>query len=170
MKGKPVPSSNIFNALESLIQFLLKQGNCTILSGKNIKSFDCHVLLHAIEACGKMESFKFCVAGFVDTCTKLLFHSQFPGLSSYAQQDLVTSFVKTDYPAHDALQDVIYLQTFVCSVDVCDESRRKAAFSVSSAIYSHVSLKFSSLNLPSLQGLIDSKILTKSMGKKNGHQ
>ena len=163
-KGKPVPSSDISNALESLIQFLLKQGNCTILSGHNIKSFDCHVLLHAIEACGKMESFKSCVAGFVDT--KLLFRSQFPGLSSYAQQDLLTSFIKSDYPAHDALQDVIYLQTLVCSVDVCDESRRKAAFSVSSAIYSHDSLKFSSLNLPLLQGLIDSKIITMSMGKK----
>lgn len=36
----------------------------------------------------------------------------------------------------------------------------------SSAIYSHDSLKFSSLNLPSLQGLIDSKIITKSMVKK----
>ena len=80
-----------------------------------------------------MESFKSCVAGFEDT--KPLFRSQFPGLSSYAQQDLVTSFIKSDYPAHDALQDVIYLQTLVCSVDVCDESRRKAAFPASSAIY-----------------------------------
>ncbi|XP_062596747.1 uncharacterized protein LOC134258225 [Saccostrea cucullata] len=163
-RGKPVQSSNISDALESFMQFISKQGNGTILCGHNIKSFDCHVLFHALEASGKLEDFETIVPGFFDT--KLLFQSQFPGLPSYTQQALVASFLECEYPAHDALQDVIYLQRLVSSIEICEENKRKASISVSSAIFSHQSLKVLAANLPSLQGLVSDKIITMSMGKK----
>lgn len=103
-RGIPVHSSNLSFALESLVEFISRQGKCAVLSGHNIKSYDCHVLFNALEAVGKIDTFKDRVAGFVDT--KLLFRSQFPGLSSYTQQDLVSSLLHCDYAAHDALQDL----------------------------------------------------------------
>lgn len=110
-RGKPVHSSNLFFALESFFGFISRQEKCAILSGHNIKSYHCYVLFNALEAFGKIDTFKDHAAGFVDT--KLLFMSQFQGLPSYTQQALVSSFLHCDNAAHDALQDVMFLQRLV---------------------------------------------------------
>lgn len=163
-RGKPVHSSNLSSALESFVEFISRQGKCAILSGHNIKSYDCHVLFNALEAVGKMDTFKDHVAGFVDT--KLLFRSQFPGLPSYSQQALVSSFLHCDYAAHDALQDVVFLQRLVRLVNFDEHNRLKASFSLPCATFSHESLRVTAHNLPSLQGLVNEKIITKCMGTK----
>lgn len=122
-RGIPVNSSNLSFALESFVEFISRKGKCAVLSGHNIKSYDCHVLFNALEAVGKTDTFKDHVAGIVDT--KHLFRSQFPGLSSYTQQALVSSFLHCDYAAHDALQDVTFLQRLVRLVDFDEHNRLK---------------------------------------------
>eukprot|EP00105_Crassostrea_gigas_P043178 XP_019927326.1 PREDICTED: uncharacterized protein LOC105339156 [Crassostrea gigas] len=163
-RGKPVHSSNLSFALESFVEFISRQRKWAVLSGHNIKSYDCHVLFNALEAVPKMDTFKDHVAGFVDT--KLLFRSQFPGLPSYSQQALVSSFLHCDYAAHDALQDVVFLQRLVRLVNFDEHNRLKASFSLPCATFSHESLRVTAHNLPSLQGLVNEKIITKCMGRK----
>lgn len=70
------------------------------------------------------------------------------------------------YPAHDALHDVIHLQKLVNSLEFDTEDRKKATFSTQRAIYSIESVLISSLNLPSLQPLVDKKIISVTMSKK----
>nr|XP_034328683.1 uncharacterized protein LOC105337269 isoform X1 [Crassostrea gigas] len=163
-RGKSVHSSNLSFALESFVEFISRQGKCAILSGHNIKSYDCHVLFNALEAVGKMDTFKDHVAGFIDT--KLLFRSQFPGLPSYSQQALVSSFLHCDYAAHDALQDVVFLRKLVRLVNFDEHYKLKASFSLPCATFSHESLRERAHNLPSLQGLVNEKIITINMGRK----
>ena len=162
--GKFVESSNITSALDAFIDFLSTIGSGICLYGHNVKSYDCHILFNALEAVGKIKKFNTLVSGFLDT--KLLFRSQHPGLSSYTQQSLVTFFLQQEYSAHNAMEDVSILQKLFVSHTIKEESKKKAFFSVASALFSHESLKVAEANLPSLQNLVKEKVLSKTMCKK----
>ncbi|XP_033762241.1 transcription intermediary factor 1-beta-like [Pecten maximus] len=91
-----------------------------------------------------------------------------PGLSSYSQPNLFKLITKSNYKAHDAVQDVISLQKLVreSKLEISDESYANATFSVDSAKESHGYAKRVRVNLPSLKGLVGRKILSGAMARK----
>lgn len=165
-KGQPVEAVSIGAALDNLIQFIKKQNPPVVLAGHNIKTFDCYVLMNALELTGKLEAFLENVSGFFDT--KLLFKSAIPGLSSYSQPDLVVYIMGTQYSAHDAVEDVVALQQLVIgsNVDISDKKFDMSTFSIEYLQQSHVHCKRVQKNLPSLLPLIKSKALSEAMARK----
>lgn len=151
-KDQPVEAVSIGAALDNLIQFIKKQNPPVVLAGHNIKTFDCYVLMNALELTGKLEAFFENVSGFFDT--KLPFKSAIPGLSSYSQPDLVVYIMGTQYSAHDAVEDVVALQQLVIGSNV--EYLQQ----------SHVHCKRVRKNLPSLLPLIKSKAVSEAMARK----
>ncbi|XP_033758265.1 uncharacterized protein LOC117340610 [Pecten maximus] len=165
-KGHPVNSVSISVAIQHFITYLKKQTPPVFLVGHNIKIFDCPLLLNALETVGKTDEFLECVSGFLDT--KLLFKIGMPGLSSYSQPNLFKLITKSNYEAHDAVQDVISLQKLVreSKLEISDESYANATFSVDSAKESHGYAKRVRVNLPSLKGLVGRKISSGAMARK----
>ncbi|XP_076102946.1 uncharacterized protein LOC143072050 [Mytilus galloprovincialis] len=66
-QGKVVESSTISTALDGFLEFLKAAGHNIYLTGHNIKTFDCHILINTLKSVGKTEELKKCVEGFVDT-------------------------------------------------------------------------------------------------------
>lgn len=91
--------------------FLEQFGKKLILFGHNIQSFDCPVLMHALQVCNKVSEFTEVVDGFVDTLK--LFNFVKPGLSSYRQENLCECLSGIVYTAHNAIGDVSALKTLV---------------------------------------------------------
>ncbi|XP_061186114.1 uncharacterized protein LOC133195733 [Saccostrea echinata] len=153
-------------AVDSILDFFSKFQSKVVLIGHNVKSFDCHLFLNAVEACGKTDEFSKCIAGFIDT--KLLFRIFDSELKSYSQSELFKYYLSLDYSAHNALDDVRALQKLVNSVgiDVTSSLYSAASFTFSNAVEN---LKYSSevhKNAPSLEHLVREKILSKSMANK----
>ena len=94
-----------------------QQNPPVVLSGHNIKSFDCPLLMNALESTGKTAEILQCISGFLNT-KKLLFRNAFSGLSSYSLSELITYVTGSDYGAHDALEDVLALQRLVKDSDI----------------------------------------------------
>lgn len=69
--GNEVNAVKLSAAVDALLNFFMKFQSKVVLIGHNIKSFDCHLLLNALESCSKTDAFLHCIAGFVDT--RLLF-------------------------------------------------------------------------------------------------
>lgn len=57
---RKVNAISISSALESFLSFIEKQA-CVILVGHNIKSFDVHVLFHALDSCSLLDRMAHCV-------------------------------------------------------------------------------------------------------------
>lgn len=165
--GHLIDSVSVSKALEDLIAFLKQYPPPLYLVGHNIKTFDCPLLMNALESVGKQEEFLGCVSGFLDT--KILFRTGMPGLKSYSQPNLVKHVTgSSDYNAHDALADVLSLQTLVLEskLNVFDSAYENATFSTEYVKEMHRYSKRVRANLPSLQPLIDRKILSESMARK----
>lgn len=88
-------------AADALLNFFMKFQSKVVLIGHNIKSFDCHLLLNALESCSKTDAFLHCIAGFVDT--RLLFKMFNPNLKSFSQNSLFEQFVFSKYNAHEGI-------------------------------------------------------------------
>lgn len=108
VNGVEVQSCSKFEALSEFIKFLQLQPGQIILAGHNSFRFDAPRLIKALEDVQLFDSFCSCVVGFVDTL--ILFRSKWPNMTNYKQETLVLSLLHVNYNAHDALQDVVYLQ------------------------------------------------------------
>ena len=80
-KDMPVLAISVSQALREFFYFI--GDSPVILSGHNIKTYDCHVLLN-VKSCGMLRLFESKVAGFLDTLS--LFRSRMG--PSYKQEKL----------------------------------------------------------------------------------
>ncbi|VDI14931.1 Hypothetical predicted protein [Mytilus galloprovincialis] len=134
-QGKVVESSTISTALDGFLEFLKAAGHNIYLTGHNIKTFDCHILINTLKSVGKTEELKKCVEGFVDT--RLLFKINNPDLKSFSQVNLIKTLMNCSYDAHDALEDVIYLQKLLdfTNIRIADPKFSTATFTVQTAYF-----------------------------------
>ncbi|XP_065944826.1 uncharacterized protein [Magallana gigas] len=161
---KEVNAISLIAALDSFLKFLEKYNSGVILVGHNIKSFDCPVLFRALESCSLLSKFSSKVNGFLDT--KLLFRISHPNLTSYSQQSLVARLLGCTYGAHNALEDILALQKLVDKVDLSDGKYKNATFSICYALNALLYQKEVDKNFPSLQILVEKKVLSLCMAKK----
>lgn len=164
--GVEVKAVKLSAAVDALLNFFMKFQSKVVLIGHNIKSFDCHLLLNALESCSKTDAFLHCIAGFVDT--KLLFKIFKPNLKSFSQKSLFEQFVFSNYNAHDALEDVLALRTLVQTVDIDVASAQflSASFTFSNALGNYLYCLQIQQNLPSLEHLVEERVISKNMAKK----
>lgn len=159
-----VESLNISEALDAFLEFINKTNN-NLLIGHNIQSYDCPVLMNALDSCGKLQLFFKNVIGFMDTLK--LIKLSCPEEKSYSQVSLVSNIMGESYDAHDALEDVSSLQKLVKHLDPKFETAAiaKSTFSPEYSLSSHAYSKQVGNNLPSLQNLIERKIISKSIAR-----
>lgn len=164
--SKEVEGKTIQHALDSFLTFLCKSSKKVLLVGHNIQLFDCPVLFNALNSCGKMEDFSKVVVGFLDTLK--LFKLMKPGLPSYQQEFLCKTFANTEYDAHDARYDVKALDVLFENQGISFESTdaKVSSRTFNSARSSYDYFKTRQINLPSLQPLIDQKVISVGMGRK----
>ncbi|CAG2246293.1 Ficolin-2,Fibrinogen-like protein A [Mytilus edulis] len=153
-------------ALDGFLEFLKAAGHNIYLTGHNIKTFDCHILINTLKSVGKTEELKKCVEGFVDT--RLLFKINNPDLKSFSQVNLIKTLMNCSYDAHDALEDVIYLQKLLdfTNIRIADPKFSTATFTVQTAYFSHDQIILTKLNLPSLREFIDQKVISIGIAHK----
>lgn len=166
--GKAVKAVSIQEALQDLISFLgnLPSKKPKILVGHNIKSYDCPILMNALRNCNIEDRFEEKVIGFLDTMK--LFRLSFPSQKSYSQQHLSKVLLAEDftYEAHNALEDVKTLNKIVNLPSVSSINKPSCEFSVD---YVTKSIDYNSVvkrNMPSLQVLVNRKIITAGMARK----
>ena len=109
-----------------------------------------------------MNELKDVVMGFADT---LPFFRKNHEFSNYKQETIVTELLGRDYNAHNVVHDAEMLSK------VCDRSQHKEqlkmfTFSVTDTLIGIEAHERLCSNLPSLQILVDEKIISKSMAKK----
>jgi DNA polymerase III epsilon subunit-like protein len=166
-KGKPVSSLSIKDALQSFIGYLESHPAQVILIGHNIKVFDCHVLMNALQSCHLQTQFCASTAGYLDTL--LLFKLIKPGLESYTQVNLAKSLLGEDqcqYEAHNAFHDVRALQLIVESQSVSPEAKMKATFGHK---YVLDALQYSNdinINIGSFDILVKQKVISHCIARK----
>nr|XP_034331420.1 uncharacterized protein LOC117680512 isoform X2 [Crassostrea gigas] len=160
---RKVNAISISSALESFLSFIEKQA-CVILVGHNIKSFDVHVLFHALDSCSLLDRMAHCVQGFLDT--KYLFKLVHPSLCSYRQQHLSDVLLQCTYNAHDAVEDVLMLKRLFDTVQFCDDEHSCTTCTFQYALSAYCYQKVVKRNIPSLQCLVDKNVLSAGMAKK----
>lgn len=164
--GKRVDSKSISTAVDMLLDFCQTFQKKIILVGHNVESFDSPILMYALDRCKKLESFTNIVDGFLDTLK--FFRIERPGFSSYRQEYLCKNLAGIDYDAHDALSDVLSLQSLINFLNIGLENvnARTASLTSVSAVDFYRYSNVVQSNLPSLQPLIGQKIISCPIAKK----
>lgn len=122
--------------------------------------------MHALINCNLVEEFHERVIGYMDT--RKLFRMSFPSLKSFSQVNLSKDLLGPEftYAAHNALEDVRTLKKLVCLPSVLEEHKQLCEFS---ADYILESVEFNARvkkNLPSLQILINLKVVSAGIARK----
>lgn len=164
--NKEVEGKTIRDALNSVLSFLCECKKKVLIVGHSIQLFDSPVLFNALDSCGKMDDFSKVVIGFHDTLK--LFKLMKPGLPSYQQEFLCKTVANTEYDAHDARCDVNALSVLLDNLSFSFESNntKVSSLTFNSARSSYDYFKRRGINLPSLQPLIDQKIISVGIGRK----
>lgn len=108
LRGDPVMTSPLAEALTSFITFLRSFCHPVLLAAHNALRFDAPVLARVLRKCSLQHDFHQVVCGFLDTF--LLSKDLFPGLGSYSQENMVRHFLGKTYNAHNAVEDARMLQ------------------------------------------------------------
>ncbi|XP_067911721.1 protein PML-like isoform X2 [Heterodontus francisci] len=147
LRGQPQPTCSLQEAMTAFLQFLQSLDR-PLLAGHNIWKFDGPIILRAWQEISIKNEFARCVTGFLDTL--LLAQDIIPKseVKSYKQTELVQTFLKKGYEAHNAIEDVKSLQELYSVLKFTSEQKQNSQFSFSQ-LESHVSL----------QPLLDDKIL-----------
>ncbi|XP_061169509.1 uncharacterized protein LOC133178849 [Saccostrea echinata] len=166
--GKKVDATSISNAVDMLLKFFKKFQKRVVLVGHNVESFDCPILMYALDSCKKLDCFSNIVEGFFDTLN--FFRMERPGLSSYRQEFLCKNLAGIDYDAHDASSDVLSLQSLISHLNIglgnANANCRSASFTTASAVDFYKYSNVVQVNLPSLQPLVNQKIISCPIAKK----
>ncbi|XP_078409953.1 protein PML-like [Cetorhinus maximus] len=154
LRGEPQPTCSLQEAMAAFFQFLQSLDR-PLLAGHNIWKFDGPIILRAWKELSMKDQFASCVTGFLDTfwlSRDIVPRSE---VSSYRQPDLVRTYLKKDYEAHNAIEDVKSLQELYSVLKFTPEQKQNSQFSLSQ-LESHVSL----------QPLVDAKILFFQLAQK----
>lgn len=159
-KERPVWAITVSQALREFFFFI--GDSPVILSGHNIKSFDCHVLLNALKSCGMQGWFEKKVAGFLDTMSLFRCLTKPP----YKQEKLYERLVGGTYDAHNALEDVKALQELISKINPSLEEKRKHTFSVQYVLDVQEYNRKAAFNLDGWNVLIEKGVVTKHIAQK----
>ncbi|KAM6941003.1 DNA polymerase III PolC-type-like [Lycodopsis pacificus] len=107
LKGTPVNTVPLADALTSFIDFLRSFRSPVLLAAHNAKRFDAPVLLRVLRELSLLQEFKQVAAGFLDT---FLLGKNLFSLESYSQENMVRHFLNKTYDAHNAVEDATMLQ------------------------------------------------------------
>ncbi|XP_073328511.1 DNA polymerase III subunit epsilon-like [Pagrus major] len=108
VRGTPVHTVPLSDALNSFIAFLRSFRRPVLLAAHNARLFDAPVLMRVLRQFHLQQKFQQVVTGFLDTF--LLSKNVFRGLGSYSQKNLVRHFLRETYDAHNAEEDARMLQ------------------------------------------------------------
>lgn len=108
LRGTPVDTTPLVDALTSFIAFLRSFRRPVLLAAHSVRRFDAPVITRVMRQCSLQREFQQVVSGFLDTF--LLSKSLFPGLVSYSQEKMVRQFLRKTYNAHNAMEDARMLQ------------------------------------------------------------
>lgn len=125
LRGVPVDTIPLAEALTNFIAFLRSFHRPVLLAAHNAKRFDAPVLTRWLQNCSLLQQFQQVVSGFLDTflLSKDLFR-----LSSYSQEFMVRRFLGKSYNAHNAVEDARMLQELY-------KAWRPTTFSVSNCTF-----------------------------------
>uniref|UniRef100_A0A8C2WDM4 exodeoxyribonuclease III n=1 Tax=Cyclopterus lumpus TaxID=8103 RepID=A0A8C2WDM4_CYCLU len=107
LRGTPVTTVPLADALSSFVDFLRSFPRPVLLAAHSAMRFDAPVIRRVLRELGLLEKFRQVVSGFVDTfpLSKNLFC-----LDSYSQENMVRHFLKKSYDAHNAVEDAAMLE------------------------------------------------------------
>lgn len=108
VRGTPVRTVPVSDALTSFIAFLRSFRRPVLLAAHNARLFDAPVLIRVLQQFHLLQEFQQVVTGFLDTF--LLSKNVYRGLGSYSQGNLVRHFLGETYDAHNAEEDARMLQ------------------------------------------------------------
>ncbi|XP_032379885.1 DNA polymerase III PolC-type isoform X2 [Etheostoma spectabile] len=108
LRGAPVNTIPLVDALTSFIDFLRSFHQPVLLAAHNAKRFDAPVLNRVLRQLSLQHKFQQVVSGYVDTF--LLSKNLNQGLRSHSQEYLVSHFLGRTYNAHNAVEDAKMLQ------------------------------------------------------------
>ncbi|CAK6954462.1 DNA polymerase III subunit epsilon-like [Scomber scombrus] len=108
LRGRPVGTIPLIDALTSFIDFLSSFRQPVLLAAHNARRFDMPVITRVLRKCSLRHQFQQVVHGFVDTF--ILSKQLFTDLRSYSQENLVRHFLGMTYDAHNAVEDARMLQ------------------------------------------------------------
>ncbi|KAM7415037.1 hypothetical protein PAMA_019726 [Pampus argenteus] len=108
LRGEPVHTTPLVDALSSFIAFLRSFRRPLLLAAHSARRFDAPVITRVMRQCSLRQEFQQVVSGFLDTFP--LSKRLFPGLASYSQEKMVYHFLGKTYNAHDAMEDAKMLQ------------------------------------------------------------
>ena len=159
-KDIPVLAITISQALREFFFFI--GDSPVILSGHNIKTFDCHILLNAVKSCGMQGLFEKKVGGFLDTIS--LFRCR--TMPSYKQEELYARLIGGTYDAHNALEDVKALEKLINKIDPSSEEKRKHTFSVQYVLDVQEYNRNAAVNLLGWKVLFELGVISKNIAQK----
>ncbi|XP_041652221.1 uncharacterized protein LOC121515491 [Cheilinus undulatus] len=108
LRGIPVDTIPLVEALTSFIAFLRSFHRPVILAAHNARRFDAPVITRVLRQISLRQEFLQVVTGFLDTF--LLGKNVYHGLASYSQVYMVNYFLGKTYDAHNAVEDARMLQ------------------------------------------------------------
>ncbi|KAM7002573.1 DNA polymerase III PolC-type-like [Tautogolabrus adspersus] len=108
LKGQPVSTIPLVEALTSFIAFLRSFRQPVLLAAHSARRFDAPVLMRVLRKMSLRQEFLQVVSGFLDTF--LLSKNTYFGLPSYSQVNLVDHYLGKTYDAHNAVEDARMLQ------------------------------------------------------------
>ena len=161
--GSPVSAVPLHDALKDFIDFLQGEGPA-ILVGHNLKAFDFPRILRAFQDTDLESEFLSICVGGIDSLH--VFRHLLPNESCHKQESLVQSVLQENYSAHDAMEDVLYLQKLWNSV--VEDTHIVFLYSFDSrwASKSLSHQNSSKKNVVSFQPLIDNDVIKKAMATK----
>nr|XP_020476860.1 uncharacterized protein LOC109972387 [Monopterus albus] len=108
LRGAPVDTTPLVEALTSFIAFLRSFRRPVLLVAHGALRFDIPVLTRVLKQYSLWQEFQQVVSGFLDTLQ--LSKNLFRGLGSYSQEYMVQHFLGKTYNAHNAVDDARMLQ------------------------------------------------------------
>ncbi|VDI08997.1 Hypothetical predicted protein [Mytilus galloprovincialis] len=128
--GNPVSASIPEAAFQSFVLWLDTQSP-VLLVAHNCKTFDAKRLIFNISQYSCFNAFRECVIGFSDTLP--LFKNMY-SLDSYTQESLHKHLLENDYIAHNAINDVLSLESIIIKSEVGASLICKYSFTTQSFI------------------------------------
>ncbi|XP_063436607.1 uncharacterized protein LOC134718035 [Mytilus trossulus] len=125
-KGDPVQVLSQEAAFQNFTSWLEQHKPC-VLAAHNCKTFDARRLLYSLSKFTCFGEFRQNVSGFVDTLP--LFKTFYPDLPNHKQNTIFKEVCKSDYIAHNAIEDVEALRVLLGNIS---NNYKKFSFTIES--------------------------------------
>ncbi|XP_063442827.1 DNA polymerase III PolC-type-like [Mytilus trossulus] len=125
-KGDPVQVLSQEAAFQNFTSWLEQHKPC-VLAAHNCKTFDARRLLYSLSKFTCFGEFRQNVSGFVDTLP--LFKTFYPDLPNHKQNTIFKDVCKSDYIAHNAIEDVEALRVLLGNISI---DYKKFSFTIES--------------------------------------